>query len=551
MINRDEYKIGCYIRVSTEEQAKSPEGSIKNQKERLKQAVAFKSLHESFGSIVDTYVDRGKSGKDTNRPELQRLLRDIDSGRINLVAVSELSRISRNIKDFSEIWDMMKSKDCGFYSLRENFDSTTAAGEMVLYSIANIAQFERRQVSERVSANFRSRASRGLYNGGPVPFGYKLIKGKPGYLDIDEEAAIRVRACFEAFKREETLSLAAKWLNEHGYKPKDRIEGGSGKIRTPQYYSENLYKILTNKSYIGVRRYKEGNEAKETKAVWKPIVAEETFYQVQKMLKMNKSKKKPASKERFPYLLSGLVHCAECGDAMCGKSAHGNGGKIGYYEHSWAVKRQACLTDKVFDCGSFKRIGSKKLEPVVIAKVCELFKGRELAQALLEKVKALHQRNPQQSELERVQTNIAALDRQLNSLVSRLSELPEGVSALPIYQHMKKVEDEKKQMMTVIERLEVNGNQLKDEVPELNDYQEFVKSIERFWMGSRDPATIAKALATLIHRVDVSREKLKIHFYIGKSHIQKGAPLGGVSSSHQDRNKILKFGSNSLTNGRG
>lgn len=551
MINKDQYKIGCYIRVSTEEQAKNPEGSIKNQKERLKQTVEFKNLHDGFGEVVDFYVDRGKSGKDTNRPELQRLLRDIDSGKINLVAVSELSRISRNIKDFSEIWDMMKSKDCGFYSLRENFDSTTAAGEMVLYSIANIAQFERRQVSERVSANFRSRASRGLYNGGPVPFGYKLIKGKPGYLDIDEEAAITVRACFAAFQREETLTLAAKWLNEHGYRPMGKVEGGSGKNRTPQYYPENLYKILTNKSYLGIRRYKENGKHKETKAVWKPIVDEDTFYQVQKTLKKNKSKKKPASKERFPYLLSGLVHCAECGDVMCGKSAHGNAGKIGYYEHSWAVKRQACLTEKVFDCGSFKRIGSKKLEPVVIKKVSELFKHRELVETLLEKVKAIHQKNPQQSELERVQINIAGLDRQLSSLVSRLSELPEGVSALPIYQHMKKVEDEKKQMITVLERLEASGNPLSDEIPEPNDYQEFLKSVERFWQDTNDPAGKAKALATLIHRVDVSRKKLKIHFYVGKSHIQKGAPLGGVSSSHQGTQKILKFGSNSLTNGRG
>ena len=95
------YKIAFYIRVSTEEQAKNLEGSIKNQKERLFQTVKFKSLDQEFGEVVGVYIDRAKSGKDTNRPELQRMLLDIEGGRVNLVMASELSRISRSIKDFS------------------------------------------------------------------------------------------------------------------------------------------------------------------------------------------------------------------------------------------------------------------------------------------------------------------------------------------------------------------------------------------------------------------------------------------------------------------
>ncbi len=91
-----------------------------------------------------------KSKWQTSSLGLQKMLFDIESGKIDLVMVSEISRISRNMKDFSEIWELMKKNNCGFYSLRENFDTTTAAGEMVLYTIANIAQFERRLVSERL-----------------------------------------------------------------------------------------------------------------------------------------------------------------------------------------------------------------------------------------------------------------------------------------------------------------------------------------------------------------------------------------------------------------
>src|SRR3989339_904166 len=117
------YQIAFYIRVSTEEQAKNLEGSIKNQKERLLQTVKLKNMDSDFGEVVGIYIDRDKSGKDTNRPELQKMLMDIQAGRVNLVMASELSRISRSIKDFSEIWEMMKQNKCDFLSLRENFDT--------------------------------------------------------------------------------------------------------------------------------------------------------------------------------------------------------------------------------------------------------------------------------------------------------------------------------------------------------------------------------------------------------------------------------------------
>src|SRR5258708_1058817 len=98
-------QIGLYIRVSTEEQAENPEGSIKNQTERLIQTVKLRNYEGAFGEIIDTYVDRARSGKNTKRLELQRMLKDIRLGRINLIMSSELSRISRSIKDFSEIWE--------------------------------------------------------------------------------------------------------------------------------------------------------------------------------------------------------------------------------------------------------------------------------------------------------------------------------------------------------------------------------------------------------------------------------------------------------------
>ncbi|MGZ6311384.1 MAG: recombinase family protein [Bdellovibrionota bacterium] len=247
------HRIALYIRVSTEEQAENPEGSIRNQEERLKQTVAFKNQEGAFGEIVAVFIDRARSGKDTNRPELQKLLTAIAKHEVTLVMVSELSRLSRSIRDFSEIWELMQKSGCGFLSLREAFDTTTAAGEMVLYTVANIAQFERRQIGERVTANMNARAARGLYNGGSVPVGYRLIEGRPGFLEPDPDQAPMVAQAFRAFVHEGSLAATAKWLNAQGLKLKRRGQGGGCKARLGYFTTSNLHDLLRNKMYVGVQ----------------------------------------------------------------------------------------------------------------------------------------------------------------------------------------------------------------------------------------------------------------------------------------------------------
>lgn len=241
------------------------------------------------------------------------MLQAIRRREINLVMASELSRISRSMKDFSEIWELMKAHGCGFQSLRENFDTTAAAGEMVLYTIASFAQFERRQCSERVAANFNARAKRGLYNGGPVPLGYTRDLTNKGMLLIDSEYSSTIDTAFEIFLKEETLSHAAKELNRLGYKLKRKMEGGGSKARLDFFTVDNLHRILRNKAYIGIRTYRDANgKIVEAKGSWEPIVDLNTFSRVQRLLSKNKSAKKPHSEKRYPYLLAGLTYCEKC-----------------------------------------------------------------------------------------------------------------------------------------------------------------------------------------------------------------------------------------------
>ena len=499
MKNNPKYKIGLYIRVSTEEQAENPEGSIKNQEERLRTAIKFKSMESNFGEILDVYVDRAKSGKDTNRPELQRLLHDIRMKKINLVMVSELSRVSRSIRDFAEIWEMMKKNGCGFSSLRENFDTTTAAGEMVLYTLANLAQFERRQVSERVTANMNARAARGLYNGGSVPVGYFINPDKPGTLEIDEEKAEIIRTCFNAFLMQETLSRTARWLNDHKFKLPKKVQGGGSKQRLDFFTVDNLHHILSSKIYVGVRDYQENGEIKEVKASWPPIIDRATFDRANEILKKNKSAKKAMSETRYPYLLSGLVVCATCGDAMVGKSAHGKNKKIGYYEHSWATKRQSCLSEKIFKC-SPHRVNANTLESFVLGKATDLLTQSSFAKELIQEANEAHEKGSAKKQIDRLKSLLYGYNSQLEALAERLSELPKTISPKPIFQQMEKLENLKAETVKDIKAFVEDGHSSEKPV-ELKEYQSFLKHLKTLFLESGDKELQERIIKRIIKKV--------------------------------------------------
>jgi site-specific DNA recombinase len=541
------HKIAFYIRVSTEEQAENPEGSIRNQEDRLHQAVKLKNMDTAFGEVTGVFIDRARSGKDTNRPELQRLLHAIRKQAVTLVMVSELSRLPRSIRDFLEMWELMQQKECGLYSLRENFDTTTAAGEMVLYTIANIAQFERRQVSERVTANFQSRASRGLYNGGPVPVGYKLILDKPGFLEVDEPMAEIVRASFQAFLNHGTLSATGKYLNDQGYVLKKHIQGGGNKARLSHFTVDNLYKMLRNQAYIGVRRYRMKGEVKETKATWQAIVDPNIFARAQEILTANCSKKKPHSKIRYPFLLSGITFCEACKGPLSGKSAHGNGGKIGYYEHIWATKRLSCLTKKTFHCEPH-RVLAKKLEPAVIENVRRLLTDQKFAQELLEEANRLFSEDPESGELEKLKARLYGVNSQIYALAER--QIPKAVSAVPIFKLMEKLEATKQEIEKQIIAVSETG-QSGEKPAELQTFEAFTKYLRELMSSSAESSLKAKIIERLVHRIEVNKDGIKIHYYAGQEQLERS--LVEIKGSPQGENPDPLFlkcvGSNSLTNG--
>jgi site-specific DNA recombinase len=344
-----QHKVGAYCRVSTEEQAQVIEGSLDSQRHRLNAFVELKNMQESgrWGKIVDFYVDEGFSAKDTRRPALQKLLSDMRAGKINLILVTDLSRLSRNILDFCLLLNDLREHGGKFLSVKEQFDTTTAAGHMMVMNMINLAQFEREQVAERVAQNFFSRAQRGLLNGGPVILGYDKNPDRSSEYVVNEQEAPLVRDVFRFFLEEGSLARTTRRLNESGIPRKIGIDRKLRLASEGIWSIMSLRNLLENKAYIGIRevnkKYKDKEQNslmpwqryQETKATWPAIVPVETFEKVQYALTMGRKLERPKTHHTngSPFLLTGRLRCSECGAPFVGETGHGRTTSVRYYGH--------------------------------------------------------------------------------------------------------------------------------------------------------------------------------------------------------------------------
>lgn len=539
------FKICAYVRVSTEEQAESPEGSIKNQEERIKQAVRHRMESGESVELVEVFIDAGLSAKDMKRPALQRMLDAVKRKKINLVMVTELSRLSRNTKDFCEMWEFFQEEGCEFHSLREHFDTTNAAGVLMLKSLANFAEFERKQTAERISASFKVRAERGLYNGGPIPFGYRPPQNRSGKLIVFEEEAQIVRVAFHSFIDNESLSTSAKWLNANGYKLREKMDNG-GKYRLGHFMVDTLHHILSNKAYIGVKVFRTKEGKKEAPAVWEAIVDKNLFDRVQEKLHKNLSKKKPHSAQRYPYILSGMIFCGMCGDTLCGKSAHGKNKKYPFYEHSRVTKTQGTLIHKLYTCKPH-RFSGEIVETKVWEAVVELLKNPMIAQEIIMSAKKEHTGLDYSKEEEKLKNKVYQLQGRLNALTERLSELPAEMDATPIYQQMKKIGESKKELEQKIILVKKQNQDF--EIPvELSDYDRFLEMLNSEALKATSPQLKQKILGKLVEKVELLPEGMRIHFIVSASKINR--ELDKTSSLFLSSKKnVLDECSTSLTIG--
>ena len=290
-----------YARVSTEEQA-SEGFSIHAQKDKL---TKYAELND--WDIVDYYVDDGISGKNlTERPEVSRLIKDVESGKITNVLVYKLDRLTRSVKDLIYLIELFDKNNCTFNSQTEKIDTSNAVGRMFVKIIGIFAEFERENLAERVSFGYEQKTKEGNYTNCNGVFGYDYIIGK-GKLKVNNEEAKYVKRIYDWYINGDSMLKIAGKMKEFNVPTK---RGG-------KWNQSTIASILTNPLYIGNVRYGT-NKKNGFEVVGKnitPLISKDLFYSVQELIqKRRKFKTKKYSSDDTYYFK--VLKCSKCGGKL-------------------------------------------------------------------------------------------------------------------------------------------------------------------------------------------------------------------------------------------
>jgi site-specific DNA recombinase len=218
----DKRGIRCaiYTRKSTEEGLQQEFNSLDAQRESGEAYIAAQK-HEGWTCLPDRYDDGGFSGGNMERPALQRLMKDIQAGRVDCVVVFKVDRLSRSLLDFSRIMETFDQHKVSFVSVTQQFNTTHCMGRLTLNILLSFAQFEREIISERTRDKIAAARRKGKFAGGKPVLGYDLLSSRAGpRLVVNEEEAERVRAIFGLYLQQEALIPTVTELAKRGWETK-------------------------------------------------------------------------------------------------------------------------------------------------------------------------------------------------------------------------------------------------------------------------------------------------------------------------------------------
>jgi DNA invertase Pin-like site-specific DNA recombinase len=284
-----------------------------------------KCLTESSGKYM-VFSDKGFSGKNTNRPQFQKMMKLIKEGGIDRIIVYRLDRFSRSIADFSALWQELSANNVEFVSVNERFDTSTPIGRAMLYIIMSFAQLERETIAERIRDNYFSRLEKGMWPGGPAPYGFDIIKisiqGKNLSVLSENEKSQNVKEIFDLYSREEvSLGEIGKYMRKKGDKNLSWnnlsvsriIKCAEYAVCTSEFYFYLLSQNVTIKSGFESFDGKSGGIlCKKTFAVafHKGIVDADIWIKCNEKIKKN-SAIKNTGRGKYSFL-SGMLRCGKC-----------------------------------------------------------------------------------------------------------------------------------------------------------------------------------------------------------------------------------------------
>lgn len=294
-------KVRCaiYTRKSSEEGLEQDFNSLHAQRDACA-AYVLSQASEGWSAMTTAYDDGGLSGGTLERPALQRLLADVAAGRIDIVVVYKVDRLTRSLLDFAKLVEAFDKAGVSFVSVTQSFNTTTSMGRLTLNMLLSFAQFEREVTAERIRDKIAASKARGMWMGGNPPLGYRP-DGRT--LAVVDEHADLVRHIFGRYLDLGNVRLVANELAERGITTPERIASTGRSTGGRPFSRGQIYKLLSNAIYIGEIHHRGQIHAGRHEA----IIDRTTWDNVQQLLADNLQGERTGSRAQSPSQLAGLV----------------------------------------------------------------------------------------------------------------------------------------------------------------------------------------------------------------------------------------------------
>ncbi len=292
-------RCAVYTRKSSEEGLDQEYNSIDAQRDAGHAYIASQRA-EGWIPVADDYDDAAFSGGNMERPALRRLMIDIEAGKIDVIVIYKIDRLTRSLADFSKMVEVFERQGVSFVSVTQQFNTTTSMGRLMLNVLLSFAQFEREVTGERIRDKIAASKRKGMWMGGIPPLGYDVENRR---LVPNENEAKLIRHIFKRFVELGSGTMLFKELKLDGVTSKAWTTQ-DGKTREGKLIDKGLiYKLLNNRTYLGELRHKE----QWYQAEHLPIIDRVMWDQVHAILATNGRVRGNATRATVPYLLKGIV----------------------------------------------------------------------------------------------------------------------------------------------------------------------------------------------------------------------------------------------------
>jgi site-specific DNA recombinase len=355
------FRCAIYTRKSSDEGLEQEFNSLDAQREAC-EAFILSQRHAGWVALPEMYDDGGLSGGTMERPALQRLLADIKAGKVQIIVVYKVDRLTRSLADFAKIVDVLDAHGASFVSVTQQFNTTTSMGRLTLNMLLSFAQFEREIAGERIRDKIAASKAKGMWMGGNVPLGYDVKDRK---LIVNEAEAETVRLIFRRYAELGSVALLKAEFDRLGIVSKRR-EGAGGALSGGKLFSRGaLYLMLQNRIYRG----EISHQGKAYPGQHGAIVDSELWQIVQEKLAANRQERSMAAGAETPSLLAGLAFDSD-GNRMTPTHAVKKGKRYRYYVST------ALITGSRTEHPKGRRAPAGDIEGLVLDRLRSFFSSR-------------------------------------------------------------------------------------------------------------------------------------------------------------------------------